>query len=338
MKQGTLMLDVAGTWLDATDRHLLRQPEVGGIILFARNTESPRQVSELVRSIRAVRPDLLIAIDQEGGRVQRLRRGVERLPALGRIAALESSEAEPAARSAAWVMATEMLACGIDISFAPVLDLDYGRSEVIGNRSLGGDPSRVSVLGRAYIEGLHAAGMAATGKHFPGHGWAEADSHTDLPVDERSEEQIRASDLIPFKQLATLLDGIMPAHVVYPAIDPQPAGFSRRWLQDILRQELGFSGVIFSDDLTMAGAHVVGGITQRVDAAIASGCDMLLVCNDRSAAEEALVHSQKIGLTPPSHLASMLARRQPGADYKSDPQWRSAVAHLRRLGLLGETA
>jgi len=338
LKQGTLMLDVAGTWLDATDRHLLRQPEVGGIILFARNTESPRQVSELVRSIRAVRPDLLIAIDQEGGRVQRLRRGVERLPALGRIAALESSEAEPAARSAAWVMATEMLACGIDISFAPVLDLDYGRSEVIGNRSLGGDPSRVSVLGRAYIEGLHAAGMAATGKHFPGHGWAEADSHTDLPVDERSEEKIRASDLIPFKQLATLLDGIMPAHVVYPAIDPQPAGFSRRWLQDILRQELGFSGVIFSDDLTMAGAHVVGGITQRVDAAIASGCDMLLVCNDRSAAEEALVHSQKIGLTPPSHLASMLARRQPGADYKSDPQWRSAVAQLRRLGLLGETA
>lgn len=338
MKQGTLMLDVADTWLDAADRQLLRQPEVGGIILFARNTESPRQVRELVRSIRAVRPEMLIAIDQEGGRVQRLRRGVERLPALGRIAALDSAEAEPAARHAAWLMATEMLACGIDISFAPVLDLDYGRSEVIGNRSLGGDPRRVSQLGRAYIEGLHAAGMAATGKHFPGHGWAEADSHTDLPVDERSEAEIRSSDLIPFAELAPLLDGIMPAHVVYPAIDPQPAGFSRRWLQDILRTELGFAGVIFSDDLTMAGAHVVGGIQQRVDAALASGCDMLLVCNDRGAAEEALVHVQQNGLMVPPHLAGMLARQQPGMDYKSSPQWHAAVTLLRKLDLLGEPA
>lgn len=342
MKQGTLMLDVAGTWLDAADRHLLRQPEVGGIILFARNTESPRQVRELVRSIRAVRPEMLIAIDQEGGRVQRLRNGVERLPALRRIAALTSTggmdQAEAAARSAAWVMATEMLACGIDISFAPVLDLDHGRSDVIGDRSLGGDPGQVANLGRAYIEGLHAAGMAATGKHFPGHGWAEADSHTDLPVDERSEAQIRASDLVPFSDLAALLDGIMPAHVVYPAVDEQPAGFSRRWLQDILRSELGFSGVIFSDDLTMAGAHVVGGITQRVDAALASGCDMLLVCNDRGAAEEALTHCQQIGLNPPEHLATMLARRQPGIDYKADPRWSSALHLLREMELLGEHA
>lgn len=338
MKQGTLMLDVAGLWLDASDRQLLRQPEVGGIILFARNTESPRQVRELVRSIRAVRPDMLIAIDQEGGRVQRLRNGVERLPALGRIAALGDAEAESAARNAAWVMATEMLACGIDISFAPVLDLDYGRSEVIGNRSLGEDPQRVAALGRAYIDGLHQAGMAATGKHFPGHGWAEADSHTDLPVDERSEAQIRASDLVPFAQLAAQLDGIMPAHVVYPAIDAQPAGFSRRWLQDILCKELGFKGAIFSDDLTMAGAHAVGGICQRVDAALASGCDMLLVCNDRGAAEEALTHAQGIGLMPPVHLQTMLARREPGVGYKSDPQWQAAIGMLRGLGLLGEAA
>lgn len=338
MKQGTLMLDVAGTWLDAADRQLLRQPEVGGIILFARNTESPRQVRELVRSIRAIRPQMLIAIDQEGGRVQRLRRGVERLPALARIAALDGPEAESAARHAAWVMATEMLALGIDISFAPVLDLDHGRSEVIGNRSLGGNPARVSQLGRAYIEGLHGAGMAATGKHFPGHGWAEADSHTDLPVDERSEAQIRASDLVPFAELAPLLDGIMPAHVVYPAIDDQPAGFSRRWLQDILRTELCFEGVIFSDDLTMAGAHVVGGIQQRIDAALASGCDMLLVCNDRAAAEEALVHVQQTGLVAPPHLSSMLARQQPGMDYKSTAQWQTAVRALRKWDLLGEHA
>ena len=292
------MLDVAGHWLTAEDRQLLRQPEVGGLILFARNTESPAQVRELVRSIRALRPDMLIAIDQEGGRVQRLRRDVLRLPALGRIAGCEGQDQAQLALSAAWLMATEMLACGIDISFAPVLDLDYGRSQVIGDRSLGGDPQRVSQLGRAYIEGLHQAGMAATGKHFPGHGWAEADSHFDLPVDERTEAQIRQSDLQPFAALAPLLDGIMPAHVVYPAVDSLPAGFSRRWLQDILRRELGFKGVIFSDDLSMAGAHAVGDMTQRVDAALASGGDMLLVCNDRAAAEQALEHAQRIGMQP----------------------------------------
>lgn len=327
------MLDLAGLWLTPEDRQLLRQPEVGGLILFARNTESPRQVLELVRSIRAVRPDMLIAIDQEGGRVQRLRRDVLRLPALGRIAEC-GEQAAILAESAAWLMATEMLACGIDISFAPVLDLDYGRSQVIGDRSLGGDPQQVSQLGRAYIEGLHRAGMAATGKHFPGHGWAEADSHFDLPVDERSEAQIRQSDLQPFAALAPLLDGIMPAHVVYPAVDSQPAGFSRRWLQDILRAELGFDGVIFSDDLTMAGAHAVGGMTQRVDAALASGCDMLLVCNDRGAAEEALAHAQRVAMQPSLRPQGMLARRSVGTDYKAQPRWRQAVGLLSGAGLL----
>lgn len=334
MTQGSLMLDLAGLWLTPEDRQLLRQPEVGGLILFARNTESPRQVRELVRSIRAHRPDMLIAIDQEGGRVQRLRRDVLRLPALGRIAECASDKAETLAEAAAWLMATEVLACGIDISFAPVLDLDHGRSQVIGDRSLGGDPSRVSQLGRAYINGLHQAGMAATGKHFPGHGWAEADSHFDLPVDERSETEIRQSDLQPFAALATRLDGIMPAHVVYPAVDPQPAGFSRRWLQDILRAELGFEGVIFSDDLTMAGAHAVGDMTCRVDAALASGCDMLLVCNDRGAAEQALTHAQRIGMQPSVRPQNMLARRNVGADYKAQPRWGEAVGLLRQAGLL----
>ena len=182
------MLDLPGLWLEPEDRQLLRQPEVGGMILFARNTESPAQVRELVASIRAVRPDMLIAIDQEGGRVQRLRRGVQRLPALADIALKGGDQAAAAARSAAWLMATEMLACGIDISFAPVLDLDHGRSQVIGSRSLGGNPEQVSFLASAYIDGLAQAGMAATGKHFPGHGWAEADSHFALPVDERSAD------------------------------------------------------------------------------------------------------------------------------------------------------
>ncbi|TKA91719.1 beta-N-acetylhexosaminidase [Halopseudomonas bauzanensis] len=328
------MLDLAGTWLTPEDRQLLRQPEVGGMILFARNTESPAQVRELVRSIRAVRPDMLIAIDQEGGRVQRLRRDVLRLPALGRIAGCAAAEQEQLAEAAAWLMATEMLACGIDISFAPVLDLDYGRSQVIGDRSLGGDPQQVSRLGQAYIQGLRQAGMAATGKHFPGHGWAEADSHFDLPVDERSEATIRESDLQPFAALAPLLDGIMPAHVVYPAVDSLPAGFSRRWLQDILRAELGFRGVIFSDDLTMAGAHAVGGMAERVDAALASGCDMLLVCNDRAAAEQALAHGQQTGMQPSPRAQGMLARSTPGIDYKAQPRWRQAVELLQGAGLL----
>ncbi len=327
------MLDVAGTWLTAEDRHLLRQPEVGGMILFARNTETPEQVQELVRSMRAVRPDLLIAIDQEGGRVQRLRRDVLSLPALGRIA---SSDAEPekVAHAAAWLMATEMLACGIDISFAPVLDLDYGRSAVIGDRSLGADPQQVIRLARAYIQGLQQAGMAATGKHFPGHGWAEADSHTDLPVDDRSEASIRQSDLQPFAALAPLLGGIMPAHVVYPAVDALPAGFSKRWLQDILRQELGFKGLIFSDDLTMAGAHAVGGIPERVDAALAAGGDVLLVCNDRAAAEQALVHAQQSGMQPSLRTRELLAASTPGNHYKAQPLWRQSVELLQRAGLL----
>ena len=333
MTQGSLMLDLAGHWLTAEDRHLLRQPEVGGLILFARNTESPAQVRELVRSIRAVRPDMLIAIDQEGGRVQRLRREVLRLPALGRIAGC-GEQAATLAEAAAWLMATEMLACGIDISFAPVLDLDYRRSQVIGDRSLGGDPQQVAYLARAYIGGLHQAGMAATGKHFPGHGWAEADSHFALPVDERSEAEIRRTDLQPFAALAGLLDGIMPAHVVYPAVDTQPAGFSRRWLQDILRAELGFKGVIFSDDLTMAGAHAVGGMPQRVDAALASGCDMLLVCNDRAAAEQALEHAQRIGMQPSVRPQAMLARQVVSADYKAQPRWGQALSLLRDAGLV----
>ena len=333
MTHGSLMLDLAGHWLTPEDRQLLRQPEVGGLILFARNTESPAQVRELVHSIRALRPDMLIAIDQEGGRVQRLRREVLRLPALGRIA--RCGDAAPAlAEAAGWLMATEMLACGIDISFAPVLDLDYLRSQVIGDRSLGGDPQQVTTLGRAYIQGLHGAGMAATGKHFPGHGWAEADSHFALPVDERSEEEIRNSDLCPFAALAGELDGIMPAHVVYPAVDSLPAGFSRRWLQDILRAELGFRGVIFSDDLTMAGAHAVGGMAERVDAALASGCDMLLVCNDRAAAEQALEHAQRIGMQPSVRPQAMLARQVVSADYKAQPRWGQALSLLRDAGLV----
>ncbi|MFI8744145.1 beta-N-acetylhexosaminidase [Pseudomonas sp. NPDC077186] len=330
--QGSLMLDIAGTWLTAEDRQLLRQPEVGGLIIFARNIESPRQVRELCQSIRALRPDLLLAVDQEGGRVQRLRQGFLRLPAMRAIA--DNDNAEILAEHCGWLMATEVLAVGLDLSFAPVLDLDHQRSAVVGSRAFEGDPQRAARLAGAFIRGMREAGMAATGKHFPGHGWAEADSHVAIPLDERSLDEIRACDLQPFKLLAGELDAVMPAHVIYPQVDAQPAGFSRRWLQDILRGELGFDGVIFSDDLSMAGAHVVGDAGQRIEAALGAGCDMGLVCNDRAAAEMALTTLQRRQVTPPARLARMRGRVHASTEYRQAPRWLTAVAALRAAQLL----
>ena len=279
--QGSLMVDVAGTWLTAEDRHLLRQPEVGGLIIFARNIEHPRQVRELSAAIRAVRPDLLLAVDQEGGRVQRLRQGFVRLPAMRALA--DNPNAEYLAEQCGWIMATEVLAVGLDLSFAPVLDLDYQRSAVVGTRAFEGDPERAAVLAGAFIRGMNSAGMAATGKHFPGHGWAEADSHVAIPNDERSLEQIRANDLVPFARLSKQLAAVMPAHVIYSKVDDRPAGFSARWIQDILRGQLGFDGVVCTDDLSMAAARQLGGrelsYSEAVLTALQAGCDLTLLCN-----------------------------------------------------------
>jgi len=330
--QGSLMLDIAGTWLTAEDRRLLRQPEVGGLILFARNIEHPAQVRELCSAIRALRPDLLLAVDQEGGRVQRLRRGFVRLPAMGALAG--QAEAERLAEDCGWLMATEVLAAGLDFSFAPVLDLDHGRSAVIGSRAFGGDPQAVIRLGGAFIRGMHAAGMAATGKHFPGHGWAEADSHVAIPGDERDLQSIREQDMRPFQGLARHLDAVMPAHVIYSQVDVHPAGFSRRWLQDILRGELGYEGVVFSDDLSMAGAHVAGDAAARIEAALVAGCDMGLVCNDRAAAELALCALQRLAVKPAPRLARMRRRGFPGIEYKQNPRWLRALENLRRAQLI----
>lgn len=329
---GSLMLDVQGTWLTAEDRQLLRQPQVGGVILFARNIEHPQQVRELCQALRAVRPDLLIAVDQEGGRVQRLRQGFVRLPAMGRIGACD--EAAMLARECGWIMATEVLAAGLDFSFAPVLDLDHGRSAVIGQRGFSADPEQVTALAGAFIEGMAQAGMAAVGKHFPGHGWAEADSHVAIPQDERSLAQIRSADLRPFAALADRLAGVMPAHVIYPALDEQPAGFSRRWLQDVLRGELGFAGAIFSDDLSMAGAHVAGDAAARIEAALAAGCDMGLVCNDRAAAELALSALQRLNVGPCPSLARMRGKAMADPEYKRQPRWLAATGALRSAGLI----
>lgn len=326
------MLDIAGTWLTAEDRQIIRQPEVAGLILFGRNVEHPRQVRELAAAIRAVRPDLLLAVDQEGGRVQRLRQGFLRLPAMRAIA--DNANADVLAEHCGWLMATEVLAVGLDMSFAPVLDLDYQRSAVVGSRAFEADAQRATRLAGAFIRGMSAAGMAATGKHFPGHGWAEADSHVAIPVDERSLEQIRASDLQPFAQLSRQLAAVMPAHVIYPQVDDQPAGFSRRWLQDILRGELQFSGVIFSDDLSMAGAHVVGDAACRIEAALSAGCDMGLVCNDRAAAELALSALQRLQVVTPPGLARMRRQDFPGTEYRQSPRWLEAVGALRAAQLI----
>ncbi len=327
--QGSLMLDISGTYLTAADRHLLRQPEVCGVILFARNIEHPQQVRELCRAIRAVRSDLLIGVDQEGGRVQRLRQGFVALPAMGRL--IEAENPEQLAEECGWLMAWEVLAMGIDFSFAPVLDLNYGRSTVIGLRSFGVDADTVVRLAGAFLQGMQAAGMPAVGKHFPGHGWVTADSHVDIPVDERSFAEINQADLQPFKRLKNQLAGMMPAHVIYPQVDAVPAGFSKIWLQDILRQQLGYKGVLFSDDLSMAGAHVAGDAAQRVLAALTAGCDVGLLCNDRAAAELALSTLQAQQVRPCRQLSVMQGRHLAQHDFQQHPRWQSARHALKTI-------
>ncbi|MFC0269359.1 beta-N-acetylhexosaminidase [Kushneria aurantia] len=287
---GPLMCDIAGQWPSDEERDWLCSDEsLAGIILFARNLQSAAQMRALCDELRRCRPGLLIAIDQEGGRVQRLREGVTALPpmaALGELHRHRPQQALALARDIGWLLAMEMAACGADFSFAPVLDLDDARCPAIGNRAFASDPERVVALAGAFIEGLDEAGMAAVGKHFPGHGGVTLDSHRVLPEDERSLAALASHDLIPFRQLAPQLAGVMPAHVRFTAVDEQPAGFSPRWL-DYLRQDIGFDGAIVSDDLNMKGAAIAGGPGERVTAALAAGCDMALLCNDAEGGAQA---------------------------------------------------
>ncbi len=335
--QAPVIIDIADTALTEVDRRRLKHPLTGGIILFARNWQDRAQLSALCRDIKKQRADLLICVDHEGGRVQRFTTdGFTHLPPMRALGELWLNDgkgaqgsgamrASNAASACGYILGAELRACGVDLSFTPVLDLDYGASGVIGNRSFGRDPRVVSVLAKSLMHGLLQSGMANCGKHFPGHGFVKADSHTDIPVDPRSLKSILADDAAPYPWLSTTLASVMPAHVIYPRVDARPAGFSSKWLNDILRGQLGFGGAIFSDDLSMAGARVLDGkpvtYTEGAFAALGAGCDLVLLCNQ----------SLNGGLAVDELLAGLTEAQLKG-------QWQpNEASEERRLALLPRT-
>ncbi|WP_353573282.1 beta-N-acetylhexosaminidase [Candidatus Albibeggiatoa sp. nov. BB20] len=333
MTLGPLMIDLEGLTLTAEEQQLLKHPLVGGVILFSRNYESPQQLIELTSQISQIRqPPLLISVDHEGGRVQRFRDQFSALPAMAQL----GKHYEHAPRQAiqwteqiGWLLAIELRAAGVDFSFTPVLDIDVldcagvSLSNVIGNRAFHSDPQIVVTLAQALIKGLKKAGMGSVGKHFPGHGSVAADSHHEIPIDSRSLKEIQ-TDLYPFKRLIQSgLSAIMPAHVIYNQVDEQPAGFSHYWMQTVLRQHLRFQGVIFSDDLTMEGASVIGDISARVHCALQSGCDMVLICNDRPAVLQVIEQCRDVTLAPVSQARLIRLRG------KGDIQWHELTNNYR---------
>lgn len=333
MSHGPLMLDIAGLELTEQERDMLLHPAAGGVILFSRNFHSPQQIQMLISEIHGLRePSLLIAVDQEGGRVQRFREGFSRLPPaawLGQLHKQNSKKAHSMAQKIGWLMATELRSVGVDFSFAPVLDLGFGKSSVIGDRAFDRIPWVVAELAHAWMIGVHEAGMAAVGKHFPGHGWVTADSHCELPIDHRCLGDIMMEDLLPFQRMIDYgMEAIMPAHVIYDHIDPRLAGFSRYWLQDVLRKQLNFQGVIFSDDLTMVAAEEAGGYAQRAQAALDAGCDMVLVCNNATGAAKVLEALEEYN-NPAAQmrLIRMHGRKAQRREVlQMDPRWRESVA------------
>ncbi|MFL9954668.1 beta-N-acetylhexosaminidase [Paraburkholderia nemoris] len=333
---GPVMLDVVGTTLNHDDKRRLAHPMTGGVILFTRHYESRAQLIALTDSIRAIRDDLLIAVDHEGGRVQRFRTdGFTVLPAMGKLGTLWDSDVLHATKvttAVGYILASELRACGIDMSFTPVLDLNYGQSQVIGDRAFHRDPRVVTLLAKSLSHGLALAGMSNCGKHFPGHGFAHADSHVAMPVDDRSLDEILREDAAPYDWLDVSLGAVLPAHVVYPQVDSKPAGFSRVWLQDILRKKLRFEGAVFSDDLSMEAARQGGTLTEGATAALQAGCDMVLICNQPDEAEKVL---DALRFTPSKESQQRLKRMRPrGKTLKwsklvAEPQYLQAQTLLR---------
>ena len=330
------MLDLEGTALSDDERDLLTQSPVGGVIFFARNISSKEQFMALTAEVSALRPELLLAIDQEGGRVQRLREGYTILPPMQKLGTLFAEDGKRGAEllhNTGWLLAAEMIASGLDFSFAPVLDLDSSHCEVIANRSFSLDPTIASAAAGFFIEGMAEAGMAATGKHFPGHGGVTSDSHLEIPYDARSLAELQSRDLVPFKALSPKLQGIMPAHIVFPEVDSKAVGFSSYWLQNILRDELAFEGVIFSDDLSMKGADQLGTYAEKAEAALSAGCDMVLVCNNRQGALEVLEFLQTRAEAYSSpRLPIMKAQKQwQWAELLNDTRWLATREALTSL-------
>lgn len=331
---GPLMLDLAAGRLSAEEKELLAHPLTGGVILFTRNYEEQAQLRALVQEIRAAAgKPLLIAVDHEGGRVQRFREGFSAIPAMGSLMQKADGDNDKAGHWAAqfgWLMASEVLAMDIDISFAPVLDV-RGISQVIGDRSFAAGPEQVIQLAGCFMQGMHNAGMKTTGKHFPGHGSVLEDSHIAMPVDKRTESDIRNLDMQVFVNLQQqgLLDAVMPAHVIYSEVDTMPACFSRRWLQQILREEMKFDGVIFSDDLSMQGAVIVGDFEDRARAALDAGCDMLLVCNDRAGAIQVLDRLDTNHPYNPRLAAMAKGSTSDLPNLQHTPQWQQAQQTLK---------
>ncbi len=331
---GAAVIDVVGAALSDEDRERLRHPAAGGVILFSRNYQNPEQLFSLTEEIRKLRePALPICVDHEGGRVQRFREGFSAIPPmreLGRHWDRDPAAAREAARALAYIVGAELAAHGVDFSFAPVLDLDYGGSSVIGDRALHFDPTAVGALGACIVQGFADAGMGAVGKHFPGHGYAEADSHVAIPRDDRKQADILKKDVVPFRMaIEAGLAAVMPAHVIYTQVDAEPAGYSKLWLQEVLRGKLGFRGVIFSDDLSMEGAGVAGGIPERARAALAAGCDMVLLCND-PAGQQVLLDS--LGDTPLAHPERVeRMRKKGGRDLRKSVAYRESQEKLKNL-------